>query len=118
MPEDEATELEEAVCEAMQVVTLADTVLGANCKGLSRSRCVPRPEDYAGQHTYCIYDHGFAQLDENVSTMDRANHYSALSHERDHSGRSNDSKRRRKMRFDWGRRRDDAFKNALPDPWP
>lgn len=69
MPEDEATELEEAVCEAVQVVTLADIVLGANCKGLSRSRCVPGPGDYAGQHTYCIYDHGFAQSDEGASTM-------------------------------------------------
>ena len=34
MPEDEAAELEEAVCEARQVVMLADSAVGANCKGL------------------------------------------------------------------------------------
>ena len=63
MPEDEAAELEEAVCEGMRVVKPADNVVGANCKGLSRSRCLPRPEDYAGRHTHCTYNHGFAQLE-------------------------------------------------------
>jgi len=62
MPEDEAAELEEAVCTCEWLQSSTYTEAGADRERLPRGRCLPRPEDHLGGYTDCIHDHRFAQL--------------------------------------------------------
>jgi DNA mismatch repair protein MSH5 len=57
MPEDEAAELEEAVCKLTDPMVLSDLNKGANRQGLSGGRRLPRPEDDTGGHPDHLYDY-------------------------------------------------------------
>jgi DNA mismatch repair protein MSH5 len=66
MPEDEAAELEEAVCEVTSLGTASDVTPGANRERFPGSGRLWRPKDYAGGYTDYLYDHRFPQLVKNV----------------------------------------------------
>ena len=57
MPEDEAAELEEAVCKLTHFMASSDMSKGANRQGLPRGRCLQRPKDDTGGYTDGLYDH-------------------------------------------------------------
>jgi hypothetical protein len=67
IPEDEAAELEEAVCEVVQLRTSSNVFSGASRERIPRSRCLPRPKDYVGEYTDRLHDHKLAQLVVEVS---------------------------------------------------
>jgi hypothetical protein len=70
MPEDEAAELEEAVCEVTYLGIASDVTPGANRERFPGSGRLRRPKDYVGGHTDHLHDHRFLELVENVLVLD------------------------------------------------
>ena len=57
MPEDEATELKEAVCKLTHFMNSSDMSKGANRQGLPRGRRLPGPKDDTSGYTDGLYDY-------------------------------------------------------------